>query len=215
MMGCLITHLRKLSALTPIECIEKLREIELILEKMQDKYSKEAKESKAMARKYAIDDQRVLAKACLRRVKMLENQMANLSARRAVCEQKRLAIEQINSVNMQVDAMQSTAQTFSVFLKQNDLDRITDLQENLQQAIIDTCDINEALSEELPLMASYDENDLEAELQTLLLNTNVEKNLSFDEDDFPPVATSPLPRFEESRGTTALKKKKRLAARVF
>lgn len=220
MMGCVITYFQQLSSLTPQECIEKLREIEMILEKMQDRYSKECSESKNLAVKYAKDDQKVLAKACLRRCKMLESQMANISARRAVCEQKRFAIEQINSVNMQVSAMQSTARTFKVFLKQNDLDRIQDLQENLQQAIIDTCDINEALSEELPLLNSYDEGDLEDELRSLMLTSEIQRSFPSTPEihaQFPEVPTSPLHQYEHRRNSEFNQNPKRLSvgSRVF
>lgn len=192
----------------------------MILEKMQDRYSKECSESKHMAVKYAKEDQKVLAKACLRRCKMLQSQMANISARRSVCEQKRFAIEQINSVNMQVSAMQSTAKTFKVFLKQNDLDRIQDLQETLQQAIIDTCDINEALSEELPLLNSYDEGDLEDELNSLMLTSEIQRSFPTTPEihaAFPEVPTSPLHKHEFRRGEIRDESPKRLTvgSRVF
>jgi len=196
-----------MSALTPQECIDKLREIESILNKMQDRYRKESLESCTMAKQYVRDDQKIMAMACLRRKKMLEHQMNSISQRILACEQKRLAIEQINTVNLQVDMMEHTANTFRKFLRKNDLDRIQNLQETLQQAIMDTCDINETLSEEIqPLM--FDDSELETELQNLILNNNIAEHFPEIPNVEPrfknTAASSPLAKHAEKRSPVAI-----------
>ena len=183
-------------ALTPTECVQKLREIESVLQKMVDKYRKERAESKAMAQRYAAEDQRVLAMACLRRIRVLDHHLGSISLRITACEQKRLAVENISSMKMEVDAMEDTSRTFKSFLRNNDLthERIEKLQDSLQQSILDTCDLQETLSEDMqPLM--YDDAELEEELKNMMLTANIQKTFP-DVPQVRPVferETSPLP----------------------
>lgn len=199
-MGCVLTYFQKMSTLTPQECIDKLREIEAILYKMQEKYRLQIDDSKKMAKQYVRDDNRILAKAAIRRSKMLEHQIGNIAQRLYTCEQQRLAIEQINTMNLQVDMMNTSARTFKAFLKQNDLDKIQSLQDSLQQAILDTCDINETLNEDLqPLM--FDDDELESELRSLMLTTSIHDSFPSTPEIAPTFeqTPSPLGRHNHSR----------------
>lgn len=206
-MGCILVHIRSLASLSPQECIEKLRSIENILQKQEERYSVESRKAKEQALQHVKQDSRVLALACLRRRKMLDAQIKNISMRRAVCEQKRLSIEQLSSVGMQVMAMKETARTFKSFLKENDINKVEDIADQLSDAIASTCEITELISEELPLLSHDDDDDIESELQSLLLTQHIEKNL-----DFPVAPNTELNKESKSNSD---EKKGRVAARVF
>ena len=190
-----MTYYRNMANLTPMECIEKLREIETVLHKMLDRYRIESVESKNMAKRYINDDQRILAKACLRRCRLLDHQMISISQRISKCEEQRLAIEQMQSMNQQVAVLRDTTRTFNTFIKTHDIDRIESLQDTLKQAILDTCDINEVLSEELtPIL---DEDDLESELKSLMLSESINRSFPSTPEigpHFPKLPGSPLPK---------------------
>ena len=146
-----------------------------------------------MAKKYVQDDQRILAKACLRRCRLLDHQMVSISQRISKCEEQRLAIEQMQSMNQQVSVLRDTTRTFNTFIKNHDIDRIESLQDTLKQAILDTCDINEVLSEELTPM--LDEDDLESELKSLMLSESINRSFPSTPEihpQFPKLPGSPL-----------------------
>ena len=213
-MGCLMALFQNSYALTPTECIHKLREIESVLHKMVEKYKNERTEAKQMAHRYVAEDQRVLAMACLRRIKVLDHHLGSISLRITACEQKRLAVENINSMKLEVDAMEDTNRAFKSFLKNNDLthERIQKLQDSLQQAILDTCDIQETLSEDMqPLL--YDDSELEEELKNMMLTSNIKKVFP-EVPSVHPVferETSPLPYSVSGRSD----EKKALTANIF
>ena len=174
-MGCIMAYYRNITSLTPIECIQKLREMELILTKMLDRYRSEAVESKEMARNYVRDDQPILAKACLKRCKMLDHQMASIVQRISNCEAKRLAIENMESMSQQVQLTRETTRTFKSFLRKHDIDKIESLQDTLKQAILESCDISDVLQEELTPMLD-DEDELENELKSMMLSESIRKS---------------------------------------
>ncbi len=173
-MGCIVDYYQRMSTLTPLECIEKLRELETLLNKMLDRYHSESMESKAMAKVYIRDSQPILAKACLKRCRLLDHQMSSIAQRISTCEQQRLSIEQMQSMQQQVDLMRDTTRTYKNYLKVHDIDKIENLQNTLKQAILDSCDITEVLTEDVA--PELDEEELENELKSLMLAESINRS---------------------------------------
>lgn len=169
-MGCLpiSRFLHSFSTPTPQECVEQLKDIESILHKLMERYQREALESREEARRLARQQYKYGAKARLKRARMLDHQLAGVAMRLAACESKRLAIEQLSTIEMQVGAVKESSKTFKKFLKEHDLEKIEQLQESLSEMITEVCDISSTLEEEVqPLMVS--DEDLDKELESLML----------------------------------------------
>ena len=171
-MGCMIAKVRRmygqLYTLTPQQCIQRLCETENILRKLMARYSREALEARQKAHACARNHDKIQAMSYLKKARMLDHQAASLALRVSAVEAKRLSIEQLGALGMQVESMSETSKTFKSFLKTHQIDRIEKLKDELSDMITETCDIGDTLSEELPLM-QFDDDDLEKELNTLLL----------------------------------------------
>ena len=149
-----------------------LKDIEAILHKLMDRYQREALEAREEARRLAKQKYKYGAKACLKKARMLDQQLAGVAARLSACESKRLAIEQLSTIEMQVGAVKESSKTFRKFLKEHDLEKIEQLQENLSEMITEVCDISSTLEEEVqPLMVS--DEDLDKELEALMILEDV------------------------------------------
>lgn len=149
-----------------------LKDIEDILHKLMDRYQREALEAREEAKRLVRQKYKHGAKACLKKARMLDRQLAGVATRLAACESKRLAIEQLSTIEMQVGAVKESSKTFRKFLKEHDLEKIEQLQENLSEMITEVCDISSTLEEEVqPLMVS--DEDLDKELEAMMLLEDV------------------------------------------
>ena len=192
-MGCMIAKVRRaygqLYTLTPQQCIQRLCETENILRKLMARYSREALEARHRAHTCARNHDKIQAMSFLKKARMLDHQAASLAIRVSAVEAKRLSIEQLGALGMQVDSMSETSKTFKSFLKTHQIDRIEKLKDELSDMITETCDIGDTLSEELPLM-HFDDDDLENELNTLLLVDNIKNTYPAHFLELPEAPTS-------------------------
>lgn len=194
-MGCMVARLRRgiknLYTLTPQQCIQRLCETENILRKLMARYSHESLEAREKAHACVRKGDKIQAMSYLRKARMLDHQASSLSNRVAAVESKRLSIEQLGVLGMQVESMTETSKTFKSFLKAHQIDRIEKLKDDLGEMIASTCEIGDTLAEELPLM-DCDDDDLERELQNLMLVDDVKKSFSshFSTIELPEVPES-------------------------
>lgn len=188
----------QLYTLTPEQCIRRLSETENILRKLMARYSREALEARQQAHACAREKDKIQAMSFLRKARMLDHQATSLALRVSAVEAKRLSIEQLGALGMQVDSMSETSKTFKRFLKKHDIDKIEKLKDDLSDMITETCDISDSLSEELPLM-QFDDDDLEKELHALLLVDDLKNTYPAHFMDLPVAPT------EESNGESAEK----------
>ena len=194
-MGCMIAKVRRmygqLYTLTPQQCIQRLCETENILRKLMARYSREALEARQKAHACARNHDKIQAMSYLKKARMLDHQAASLALRVSAVEAKRLSIEQLGALGMQVESMSETSKTFKSFLKTHQIDRIEKLKDELSDMITETCDIGDTLSEELPLM-QFDDDDLEKELNTLLLVDDIKNTYPAHFIELPEAPALPV-----------------------
>tara|TARA_B110000285_G_scaffold235155_1_gene315220 strand:+ start:16303 stop:16890 length:588 start_codon:yes stop_codon:yes gene_type:complete len=162
-----------------VECIQQLQRVEKTLQNLINKYTKQIKEQKTMARGKMYDKTECLQH--IRKIKLIQYHRENLDKRLTNCMTKRYQLESLNVTKMHIDAVKQTSQTFRIFLNNNDVERVAKMQDTLCSMIEDACEINEVLNE---TNADVDESEIEEEYETLC-----------SEIQLPAVPTDPL-RYE-------------------
>jgi hypothetical protein len=145
-----------------IECIQQLQRVEKTLQNLINKYTKQIKEQKTMARGKMYDKTECLQH--IRKIKLIQHHKENLNKRLTNCMSKRYQLESLNVTKMHIDAVQQTSQTFRIFLNNNEVDKVAKMQDTLCGMIEDACEINEVLNEST---VDVDESEIEEEYETL------------------------------------------------
>lgn len=147
-----------------VECIQELQRVEKTLQNLIDKYSKQIKEQKRMARNKMYNKPDAMHH--IRTIRIIRAHKQKMNARLTNCIAKRYQLESLNVTKMHIEAVKLTTNTFHNFLQHNDVERVAQLQDTLSDMIEDACEINDVLQQ--PLSAdNIDEDDLEAEYESL------------------------------------------------
>ena len=150
-----------------LDCIHQLQDVEKTLQQLINKYDIQilAEKKKILAK---IKDK----SACmvhLKTIHIIKFHKKNLENRLMSCMEKRYHLESLNVTKMQIRAIKTTTSAFSTFLKQNDIDRVEALQDNITDMIDQACEINEVLTRETTTI-DLDESELEEEYNQLISN---------------------------------------------
>ena len=78
---------------------------------------------------------------------------------------RRYHLESLNVTNMHIKAIQTTSATFQHFLKQNDVEKVAEIQDTLEEMIEEACEINDIMAKD---SFSVDESDIEEDYKLLL-----------------------------------------------
>lgn len=159
-----------------VECIQQLQEVETTLGHLLDKYEKQIREHRLQAR-----SKMNVKSECMRHMRttrVIRHHKEQLEKRLLACMTKRYQLEALNVTKMHLKAIQNTTSTFEHFLKENQVERVTAIQDKLTEMIEDACEISEVISQE-PL--DIDDEDIEEDYQTMVA-----------ELQFPTVPTTPL-----------------------
>jgi len=171
------------------KCLEELNNIDSLLKEMVGKYDRQREKldddiKTGLRRK---EDKAVLLQK-LKQKKIVIHYMGKCRDRINTIMQKKYAIEQLNLTAMQIQALRHTTSVFKDFNKRNDMDKIEQLNDTMQELTEQVMDINETLGSE-PLI-DIDEEELLAELNSFEL-----------EEDRNPMAViempTVVPRYEE------------------
>ena len=169
--------------------MEELNNIDSLLKEMVGKYDRQREKldddiKTGLRRK---EDKAVLLQK-LKQKKIVIHYMGKCRDRINTIMQKKYAIEQLNLTAMQIQALRHTTSVFKDFNKRNDMDKIEQLNDTMQELTEQVMDINETLGSE-PLI-DIDEEELLAELNSFEL-----------EEDRNPMAViempTVVPRYEE------------------
>ena len=137
----------------------------------------------------------------LKRKKILEHYMKVCQQRREVLMNKEYAVEQLNITAMQIEALKKTVDVFQHFNKHNNIDKIEQLQETLQELTDNVTDIDGLLQSQP--MLEFDEQELENELNMLETPTITPvATLAFPQvpqTDFLPETLNDIPPRNPSR----------------
>ncbi|GMT15878.1 hypothetical protein PFISCL1PPCAC_7175 [Pristionchus fissidentatus] len=158
---------RKSQSLSSEEAIGQLREIEEMLMKKQAHFEGKIEAEVATAREAGTKNKRV-ALAALKRKKMYETELARIDGVLTKLEAQRTAIE---NAGMNTEVLNVLGQANKTLKKSNqelDIDKVSDLMDNIAEQLDQVNEFNNAISQPLPGATDMlNEDDLEAELAKL------------------------------------------------
>jgi len=191
------------------EAIQKLRENEEMLMKKQDFLEKKVEAETATARKNAKTNKRV-ALAALKRKKRYEKQLQQLDGTLTTLEQQREALESANTNTAVFQTMNVAAKALKKAHDDMDIDKVHDMMDDIAEQQDVAREISEAISNPVAFGQDFDEDDLEAELNELEAETEMEEQAELEKQllDVGPTKDLPeVPKAEPAKPAAAAKKK--------
>ena len=168
--------------------------MENLLQKMVDKYEKQYEDMHNDLVMSVREKQRkdILIHK-LRRKKVILHHMTVCRRKIETLTQKQYALEQLNITKMQIDAIKDTVKVFKIFNKNYSIEKIEDLQEQLEEFSSQIMEVDSCLNEATPLI-EIDDSELSDELDELEKETLM----------FPIAPTDDIELIDSSNQTKAL-----------
>lgn len=163
----------------------------MLLQEMLSKYTRQLSEVEGDLRhgiKHGHSKPVLLSK--LKKKKLILHYMDQCRKKIDVILEKQYALEQLNITSMQIEAMKGTSQVFKRFTRVHSIERLEELQGNIEDLQDQIMEINETIGTE-PMM--FDEDELEKELEEL----NVETPNPVSTIEFPAVPETQVEIKEE------------------
>ena len=150
------------------ESIMKLKEVSSLLKQQISKYDTDYINTRISLKKSIRDKQSKHAQIyLLKKSKLIKYHMDLASKRLISLDQQQLQLESIKMTAMHLDAIRTSTRTLKTYMKQTDIDKVEEMQDNLSELIAQSTDIQNILSEEMDNGFVIDESELEAELVEL------------------------------------------------
>mgnify|MGYP006098524513 CR=1 FL=1 len=127
-----------------IESIQSLHNVELTLQALINKYQKQIDEQKEIIKQKMNSKSESIRH--VKRILLIRSHQRQLESRMLSLLNKRYTLEALNVTKMHLNAIKMTSNTFKYFLKANDIDKVSDMQETLTGMITDACEINDVIS---------------------------------------------------------------------
>jgi len=176
---------------TTEEAISDLRRVETTLQEMIKKYNKIRVTTLEEFRRCSVRSSKIVL---LKKKKTLDHHIQQCEIKIAVCVQKQYALEQLEVTKMQVDAIRSSTSVFRTFSKYNPIQKIEDLQSQMEDMTEDLADVTQLLTGSV--MDDFDEDELNAELRRMETQDVEEMTEEMTEEahvlDMPDVPTGLL-----------------------
>lgn len=165
-MGCLQSMLKPSHPSAGRRCLDELNQIDNLLKEMVAKYDRQRVSLDGEIRMglRRNEDKAVLLQK-LRQKRIVIHYMGKVRDRINTIMQKKYAIEQLNLTAMQVQALKHTSSLFKDFNKKNNIDKIEELNDTMQELTEQVLEIGETLGSE-PLI-DIDDDELLNELNEL------------------------------------------------
>lgn len=160
-MGCLI------SKPSIAECVQQIRGVIDILNANIASAEKQQTNLRISAKTCARQKKRQRALYYLKRAKQFDYQIEQLQKRVLTCTQKIITLQNMHMASMQLRAIHNTTKVFKDFTRQHDLDRVEQLQDELESGMERVMEIHETLVEDT---IDVDESVLETELDELMMD---------------------------------------------
>lgn len=148
------------------EAIQNLRETEEMLMKKQDFLEKKIEAETSMARKNAKTNKRAALQA-LKRKKRYDKQLQQIDGTLSTIEMQREALEGANTNTAVLTTMKSAADALKTAHKNMDVDEVHDMMDDIAEQQDVAKEIADAISNPVAFGQEFDEDDLEAELDAL------------------------------------------------
>jgi len=133
------------------------------------------------------------AMMALKKKKMYDKQVTSLQNTLMNLETQKMALDNASANQMVATTMRGTASTMKKVVSDNDLDKVDDIREELQESMGIQDQLNEALTE--PLYDDDDESDLLGELEGMMdedkqkTKSKVSKNSGIEETNLDDLAS--------------------------
>merc|ERR1712168_776841 len=172
---------KKEAAPTTGEAIQKLRETEDMLLKKQEFLEKKIDSELATAKKNAKTNKRV-ALAAIKRKKRFEAQLAQLDGTLTTLEQQREALEGANTNTAVLQTMKAASESLQKAHKGMNVDDVHEMMDDIAEQQDVAKEISEAISNPVAFGNEFDEDELEAELEELEKEGEIEEQRKIDEE---------------------------------
>merc|ERR1711973_352406 len=164
-----------------------------MLMKKQDFLEKKIETEVATARKNAKTNKRAALQA-LKRKKRYDSQLQQIDGTLSTIEMQREALEGANTNTAVLQTMSEAAKALKKANNELDVDKVHDMMDDIAEQQDVAKEISEAISNPVAFGQEFDEDDLEAELEGLEKEGELEEQRKLDEEflDVGP-STSDLP----------------------
>jgi len=198
----------KAAPITPGDAIQKLRETEEMLNKKQDFLEKKIDTEVAAAKKNAKTNKRAALQA-LKRKKRYELQLQQIDGTLSTIEMQREALESANTNTAVLTTMNDAAKALKKANADLDVDKVQDMMDDIAEQQDVAKEISEAISNPVAFGGEYDDDELEAELNALGDELELEEQEELDKQllDVGPAANTNLPDVPSAEPATTTKKK--------
>ena len=173
-----------------VECVQELQRVETTLGHLIDKYEQQIKEQRGEARAKMNDKSNCLRH--MRTIQIIRHHKKQLEKRMTACLSKRYQLESLNVTQMHLQAIQTTSATFEHFLRENDIDRVSQIQDTLTEMIEDACEITDVVS---ATPVDIDDDEIEKDYNAMVASLQSAPTSSAPTSvhvEFPSVPTTEL-----------------------
>jgi len=192
------------------EAIQKLRETEDMLLKKQDFLEKKIESELAIAKKNAKTNKRAALQA-IKRKKRHEAQLAQIDGTLTTMEQQREALEGANTNTAVLQTMGEAAKSLKKAHEGMNVDDVHEMLDDIAEQQDVAKEISDAISSPTALANNdFDEDELEAELEELEREGELEEQKRLDQEflDVGPSPAADLPEVPSTKVPSAPQKKK-------
>lgn len=143
--------------------IKKLDQVSKLLDSMASRYKSEINAIDINTK--TMTKQQILVK--LRRKKMIEKSLTDTENKLSILFQKRLLLESLDVTKMQIKALKNSTKVLKGFTSINNVEKIEELTDNLEEMMGNVIEINDILNEDNSNM-DIDENELLEEVEEMM-----------------------------------------------
>lgn len=171
----------KKNTLSIQDSVIKLKEVCDMQQQLIQKYDKEINIVKRKC-KIAIDNKATKAEKLyyIKKIKIIQYHQESLRKRLLACTEKQYHLESMQITVSHIDAIKSATGTLKHFMKETDVQKVEELQENMSELIAEACEIQNIVSEDINQDHSWTEEELEKELEDLNHDDSLFSEVSLD-----------------------------------
>ena len=111
---------------------------------------------------------------------IIQYHQESLRKRLLACTEKQYHLESMQITVSHIDAIKSATGTLKHFMKETDVQKVEELQENMSELIAEACEIQNIVSEDINQDHSWTEEELEKELEDLNHDDSLFSEVSLD-----------------------------------
>lgn len=168
MLKSICKIVRRSNSISIQEAVIKLKEVCRMQQELINKYDSEIAVVKRQCR-LAIDKKVSKQEKLyyMRKIKIIQYHQESLRKRLLACTEKQYHLESLQLTVAHLDAIKGATYSMRSFMKESDVEKVEELQDNLADLISNACEIQNIVSQDINQDHDWDEEDLERELEDL------------------------------------------------